>query len=341
MRRLPRVLISFLFFIVPVLFTSCQKPYEFDLPDFPGSRWYKGNTHTHTFFSDGDSSPEQVTKWYKDHGYQFLVISDHNLLTVSEKADQLTDSTFILITGDELTINFEKHPVHINALNISKELKPLTDTTLVGTIQKNVDLVNQSGGLAHVNHPNFRWALNYEALSKTNNYKLLEIYSGHPIVNDFGGGGYPSVEQMWDMLLSDGKRIYGMAVDDAHQFKGEFAPHRVNPGRGWVMVRAASLNGDNIVKSLDAGAFYSSTGVVLDDIIIDAKQIKIKIHQHSDFKYRTEFIGDGGQVLAESEEINPVYTLNKAQKYVRAKVYDSMGAVAWVQPVFIKKELNQ
>ncbi len=44
-------------------------------------RWYKGNTHTHTLNSDGDSTPDEVARWYREHGYQFLVLSDHNFLT--------------------------------------------------------------------------------------------------------------------------------------------------------------------------------------------------------------------------------------------------------------------
>ena len=44
-------------------------------------RWYKGNTHTHTLQSDGDSTPDEVTRWYKERGYHFLVLSDHNVLT--------------------------------------------------------------------------------------------------------------------------------------------------------------------------------------------------------------------------------------------------------------------
>ena len=44
-------------------------------------RWYKGNLHTHTTMSDGDSTPEVVAQWYKEHGYQFLILSDHNVLT--------------------------------------------------------------------------------------------------------------------------------------------------------------------------------------------------------------------------------------------------------------------
>ncbi len=44
-------------------------------------RWYKGNTHTHTLNSDGDSTPDAVVQWYREHGYQFLVLTDHNFLT--------------------------------------------------------------------------------------------------------------------------------------------------------------------------------------------------------------------------------------------------------------------
>ena len=45
-------------------------------------RWYKGNIHTHTTESDGDADPEKVVGWYRRHGYDFLVLSDHNHLTI-------------------------------------------------------------------------------------------------------------------------------------------------------------------------------------------------------------------------------------------------------------------
>ncbi|MBK9316840.1 MAG: hypothetical protein IPM55_21725 [Acidobacteria bacterium] len=43
-------------------------------------KWYKGNTHTHTLNSDGDSTPDEVARWYRENGYQFLVLTDHNFL---------------------------------------------------------------------------------------------------------------------------------------------------------------------------------------------------------------------------------------------------------------------
>jgi hypothetical protein len=40
----------------------------------PQPPWFKGNTHTHTLNSDGDSTSDEVVKWYRHHGYNFLSI---------------------------------------------------------------------------------------------------------------------------------------------------------------------------------------------------------------------------------------------------------------------------
>ena len=48
------------------------------------SNWYKGNLHTHTFWSDGDEFPENVVKWYKENGYDFLALTDHNVILEGE-----------------------------------------------------------------------------------------------------------------------------------------------------------------------------------------------------------------------------------------------------------------
>jgi len=50
-----------------------------------GPRWWKGNLHTHSFWSDGDDFPEMVVQWYKDHGYHFLALSDHNVLSQGQR----------------------------------------------------------------------------------------------------------------------------------------------------------------------------------------------------------------------------------------------------------------
>ena len=43
------------------------------------ARWWKGNLHCHTFWSDGKAFPDEAVAWYKSHGYNFLGLSDHNI----------------------------------------------------------------------------------------------------------------------------------------------------------------------------------------------------------------------------------------------------------------------
>lgn len=322
--------------VVLLAFLACDTVPQFEIPNTEGMRWFKGNTHAHTTMSDGDSSPEVVARWYKEHDYDFLVLSDHNVFTDPARLSALQDSAFLLIPGEEVTAKFQDKPVHVNALNLAHVLAPQSDTTLVGTIQKNVDAIREVHAVPHINHPNFRWALPQHELLRVRNDKLLEIFNGHPLVHNFGGGGWPSMEQVWDHLLSAGKRVYGIAVDDAHHFQGEFAAERSNPGRGWVMVKARGLEAKTLVASLEAGQFYASTGIVLQDILIAPRSITIQIQPERDFKYRTEFIGAHGEVLHVSANNPAVFELRARESYVRAKVIDSAARVAWVQPVFVK-----
>ncbi|MBM3288638.1 MAG: hypothetical protein FJY92_00660 [Candidatus Hydrogenedentes bacterium] len=49
------------------------------------ARWFKGQTHMHTLWSDGDAAPELAAAWYKDHGYDFISITDHNVMLRGER----------------------------------------------------------------------------------------------------------------------------------------------------------------------------------------------------------------------------------------------------------------
>src|SRR6516164_9866794 len=55
-----------------------------------GPRWWKGNLHTHSFWSDGDDFPEMIADWYKRHGYHFLSLSEHNVLSEGDRWLNLT-----------------------------------------------------------------------------------------------------------------------------------------------------------------------------------------------------------------------------------------------------------
>lgn len=301
----------------------------------PSLRWYKGNTHTHTLNSDGDSTPDDVVKWYREHGYQFLVLTDHNYLTSVEGLNALhgADGKFLVIRGEEVSDRFGDKPIHINGLDLTRVVQPQGGNSVVETIQRNVDAIRAAQGVPHINHPNFRWAITANELRQVRNNKLFEIFNGHPMVNNQGGGGIPGLEEAWDAILSSGVLLYGIAVDDAHYFKQPWDPQAPKPGQGWVVVRAPQLTPSAILEAMERGEFYSSTGVELSDYQVSDTAVSVSIKEDGWSRYRVQFIGRGGRILSEVLTNPAVYRRRGNEGYVRARVLDSNGKLAWTQPV--------
>ena len=71
-----------LFLFISIL--SCEPEEE--------TTWLKGNLHTHTYWSDGDGFPEMVLDWYKSHDYQFIALSEHNIIARTDKWKKIPKS---------------------------------------------------------------------------------------------------------------------------------------------------------------------------------------------------------------------------------------------------------
>jgi hypothetical protein len=266
-----------------------------------------------------------MAAWYCDHGYQFLVITDHDVLVAAPAIDGL-----VLIPGEEVTGRLAKKSLHVNGIGLARAVPPLDGETSVEVLQRNVDAVRAAGGIALVNHPNFGWAFGAGELLQLRGVTLLEIASGHPYVS---AQGPPSVESMWDELLTAGHRVWGVAVDDSHHLKRPWDTDVALPGKAWVVVRAAKADASSILAALESGEFYASTGVELEDFGPASVKVKEKNLAH----YRIQFIGAKGRVLQETAGTSASYAMRGDEGYVRAKVIDSNGRMAWTQPTFVKR----
>lgn len=389
--------------------------------------WWKGNLHTHSFWSDGDQFPEAIMDWYKSRGYHFAALSDHNRIAEGDRwidpagrvggldvlegylarfgaewVEQREDSgrvmvrlktleeyrslfeeagRFLIIPAEEITSRFEAKPIHVNATNIMEVIEPRGGSSVREVMQNNVDAVleqRERTGQAmfpHINHPNYGWAVTAEDLIALEGERFFEVYNGHPAVNTDGDDLRPSTERLWDIVLAErlsrGQDVmYGIATDDAHNYH-EFDDNHANPGRGWVMVRAEELSATAIVTAMEAGDFYGSSGVVLDDVAHADGRLTLRIRPAEGVTYTTRFIGtrvgysapmeidsvvDGssvakrysdeiGTILAEVPGTSPSYVMTGDELYVRAKVISSKPKknpyregeveVAWVQPVVV------
>lgn len=384
-------------------------------------RWWKGNLHTHTFWSDGDDFPEMVVQWYKDHGYHFLALSDHNVLSqgqrwmvVGENRQAAFDKylarfgndwvqtrknekgqtevrlkpltefrclfeepgQFLLIQSEEIT-----DKAHLNGINLIEVIPPQGGETMAELLQNNIDAVHAQGiqmgqaMLVHVNHPNFQWALTAEDMIGLKDFLFFEVYNAHGYVNNDGDEQRASTERMWDIVLTNRLAesrmgiVYGVATDDAHNYH-TFDARAANPGQAWVVVRAAKLTPESIVRHMYAGDFYFSTGVALKDITFESQTLTVAVEPEPGVHYTTQFIGtrrgydpqsqvvtdaegkeirttrryskDIGAVLAEVEGTVARYAFQGDEMYVRAKVISSRKnekshvpdecESAWVQP---------
>ncbi len=315
--------------------------------------WFRGNTHAHTANSDGDSPPDSVARWYRDAGYDFLFITDHEVITDPAPLNARfgVPGRFLLIAGEEVTQlvadtthSDRRRQAHVNALGVTRVVRRLgergiaLDISLAGTYARNIAEIRAAGGIVQVNHPNFRWSVRLDDLTALPDSTLFEIWNAHTGVNNLGGVDAsgrtaPSAEALWDSLLTRGKVIFGVADDDSHSFRpGDADSYALTrPGRAWIMVRADTLTETAILGAIRRGDFYASTGVTLSELQVTDSGITLAVLPVYDSRYTIEFIGSGGRVLATGHDRSASYTYRGDEGYVRVRVTDSNGRKAWTQ----------
>ncbi len=396
----------------------------------PAATYWKGNLHTHSFWSDGTDFPEMIVDWYRSRDYHFLALTDHNILSQGEKWMKVADinrrapdttltrytarfgeewvetrgepespefsvrlkgleefrgefekpGEFLLIQAEEISDQAQGRPVHMNAANLKELVRPLGGSTVREAISNNLRAVEdqalrlQREILLHVNHPNFGYAVTAEDLAAVTAEHFFEVYNGHPSVGHLGDKLHPGLEKLWDIANTirigqlKAHPLYGLGVDDCHEYHGRPGSR---PGRGWVMVKAKSLDAETLIKAMKAGDFYASSGVLLRDVVFDAttKTLRLRIEPEEGVNYTTHFIGtlkdydatseeqldtkgfpitrkysdDIGRILDTQQGLSPSYQLTGKEIFVRAVVTSSkphpdpshagQREQAWTQPV--------
>lgn len=329
----------------------------------PAATWYKGIVHAHANWGAPQlptTSPDVVVRWYREHNYNFVSLTDLNYLTPTEGLKAVFDAPgrFLVIPGIEPSkdpIQPGNKIVDTIGIGVGGPVEAPTGDSVATVLDSEAKAIRRAGGLPIAAHPNLTWAITAADLlasDRTAGPRFFEVWNTEPGMNNAGGGGRQSTEQLWDAVLSTGRVLYATAVDDSHHFY-EFAPAREtgrplsNPGRAYIVVRAPELSTRALIEAMNHGDFYATTGVTLESYEVTAKGIRIGLSDRprdlgwslpgaNPQLYRTEFIGKGGQILKTDESIAPSYQFSGKELYVRARITSSDGQVAWTQPVFVK-----
>jgi hypothetical protein len=311
--------------------------------------WLKGQLHAHSSKSpDGSTPPEQVIAWYAEHGFDFVVITDHNVVTEPPQSS----SSCLAIRGVELTQRIppcepnsdEQCLQHMNALFVEHPAAlegwhPLTGPTRLAIYEDELRMSAALGGVAQLNHPNYLAGADSAILTELagKGLRFFELANMQPLSRRRGDATHPSAERKWDDVLSQGLVLYGTATDDAHHFydarafRGRGEPE-LNGNLGWVMVHAEK-NAPAIRAALERGDFYASDGVLLAKagLSTDGSALEVEVAPSSG-PVQIDFIA--GRAIQHSEGRNGQFALGQARgAFVRAVVTDADGRQAWVQPV--------
>lgn len=333
----------------------------------PNGRFYKANLHCHSTVSDGRLTPEEIKKYYMEHGYSVVAYTDHDILIPH---DELAEEDFLPLHGYEMEINaywdgdftltktchmclialerdnlkqacwhrenylFGNAPKYREQAQFYEEEPDYVRTYTPECISNMMKKGREHGFFVTYNHP--VWSMEErDQYINYHNMHAMEICNYGCVV-----GGYDDyVPAIYDEMLRAGKRIYCIAADDNHNYGGVTGPASDSFG-GFTMIKADKLDYRTITEALEKGHFYASQGPEIKALWYEDGKLHIECGPVKSIVFsfgtrRTEaFYAPGGEYLT-SAQIPVVDNCI----YVRVTVTDENGKPANTNAYFVD-ELN-
>lgn len=294
---------------------------------------HKANLHTHTKKSDGKLDPASTIDLYREHGYDILALTDHDIKGPKKTTwpwsdfDRDADTLgMVAIEGNEIS---RKH--HLNSLFNSYGN---------ADIQSEEEAIREIGkldGIAFLNHPgrytrkeNSRYTVPwYVDIYRRHSHLVgLEIFNR-------AGTNFAHDRALWDSILTEilpERAVWGFGNDDMH------TPG--NLGFSWNVLILQKLSNKHVRRALERGQFFfanSPNGIVtaaapeIQRITVDENAGTIQIEAND--ATRIEWIAEG-KIIGEGATCD--LNLIAKAKYVRAMVYGSEEIVVGTQPFTLK-----
>lgn len=296
---------------------------------FPAEgQWYKGNLHTHTTLSDGVKSPEEMVAIYREAGYHFLALTDHDVYGIH--AD-LCCGDFLVLPGIELNFDasdgtgYRQH--HVVGIGLPGE-----NTFAHGerfrypdapTAQDLVDALRARGNLAIYAHP--VWShTDIEVLQGLQGICGMEIYN-HTCE---AGTATGYADSYFDQLLWEGKRLWCFASDDSHQYLKDY-------GGGWICVKSPALTHGDILTAIQNGQFYASNGPEIHDITVEDGHVEMTCSPCRTVSCQSDAFPGMVWRSEEGDMTQVAFDLDDQPAYWRITCEDRQGHKAWSQPFWL------
>src|SRR5699024_5387139 len=218
-------------------------------------KWYKGDFHTHTIYSDGEMTREENIEMANKQSLDFFVATDHNIVPTS----WYDSSNILVIPGTEVTSTLG----HFNIINLNTS--PFVKNRIRDMYDEKGtnEIIAQDYGdaLVSINHPFLKgcpWIYRDTNMDKIDTIEIIN----DPTYPD----NLEAIEHAltaWNLLLNDGYKITGIGGSDSHlrpddHYDGNSEPSLIgDPG---TYVYCDELTASNLMDSVRKGHVTVSRG---------------------------------------------------------------------------------
>ena len=334
----------------------------------PRKNAYKANLHTHSTLSDGNLTPEELARLYREHGYQVLAITDHefivdhsdlnreDFLTITSYELQIVDASIrprkvdqccchlCLLSKDPHTFSqVYFNPESYDLLRLCKKPELIPSIKSVGPrpqvkqysreiIREVVETAVNHNMLVAFNHPTWSLESDYESYRYLDGIYAMEIYNSD-CFNTNGLEEYnPAV---YDRMLREGMRVGCIATDDTHAGYPLGDP-RCDLFGGWTWILADRLDYASIIGALERGDFYASTGPELFELTYEDGTVHVRTSDAERITFQTAGRHAGATIAKAGESVREASFVPRGDdRYVRVTVRDHAGHTANTRGYFL------
>lgn len=279
--------------------------------------FFKGNLHTHTTNSDGKMDPQDTIALYKQHGYDFLSITDHRVRTT----DVMDHEGMLVLPGTEMDFALPGQTIHLVGIQVPLSI---ADFDRAQGPQAFISLVNKQGGAAILAHP--LWSFNdADTICALQGLCAAEIYNtaSQPPWNP----DRADATGILDYAANRGSLLRTVASDDTHNYNGDEC-------RSATMLQADNLTPEGIISALKEGTFYASLGPEFVQVEYDGNTVSVTCSPVRSIFFHTNLPWAPKRCVLGEGITHGEYRVqhDMGDAYVRVIIEDEHGLRAWANP---------
>lgn len=282
----------------------------------PGKTLYKGNLHMHTTRSDGRLTPALAIERYRSQGYDFVALTDHWAPSAGWE-----EGGVLVLPGVELDFDVPRQALHLVVVGADPAAFALLGRDAP---QAAIDRAIAAGGRVILAHP--AWSLNTSEMIRS-----LKGLWGAEVFNAVSGPPWNADRSdssgILDVAAANGERLNLFASDDAHFYEGDQC-------RGFIRVQADAKTPAAIIRAIDEGKFYASTGAAFTCIERVGDEIRLSFEPANEVTFYSDLNWVQGRCTVRPGQTSAVYRIHasRGETFVRCRIRDSAGGQAWTNP---------